>query len=93
MLCTDISDDDDAHAIASRAVRAIGEERVEGEDNLRVTGSIGVVVTAGPWFKPADLLQRADFAMYEAKRAGRNVFRLFDGNACAGGEAPGPHPC
>jgi diguanylate cyclase (GGDEF)-like protein/PAS domain S-box-containing protein len=78
LLCSALKDDDDVRLIASRAVRAIGERfGYEGHD-LTVTGSVGVVVTADPTASPGVLLQQADIAMYEAKDAGRDGFRIFD---------------
>jgi diguanylate cyclase (GGDEF)-like protein/PAS domain S-box-containing protein len=73
-----LRDDDDARLIASRAVRAIGERFVHEGQDLTVTGSIGVVVTADPLADPGMLLRQADTALYEAKGAGRDCFRLFD---------------
>lgn len=45
-----------------------------GEDVLRVTVSVGWATLEGDE-GPEDLLRRADDALYEAKRAGRNVAR------------------
>ena len=73
-----LRDDDDARLIASRAVRSIGKGFVHEGKVLTITGSIGVVVTADPLADPATLLQQADTALYQAKGAGRDCFRLFD---------------
>lgn len=78
LLCSSLHEDDDVRLIASRAVRAIGEPFVLGDEDVSVTGSIGVVVTADPLADPGVLLQEADIAMYEAKDAGRDCFRMFD---------------
>jgi diguanylate cyclase (GGDEF)-like protein/PAS domain S-box-containing protein len=78
LLCSALQDDDDVHLIASRAVRAVGEKFVCEGDDLTITGSVGVVVTADPAASPGVLLQQADIAMYEAKEAGRDGFRVFD---------------
>ena len=78
LLCSALQDDDDVRLIASRAVRAIGEKFVHEGNDLTVTGSIGVVVTSDPTASPGVLLQQADIAMYEAKGAGRDGFRIFD---------------
>jgi EAL domain-containing protein (putative c-di-GMP-specific phosphodiesterase class I) len=73
-----LRDDDDARLIASRVLRAIGERFVHDGNDLSVTGSIGVVLTADPLADPGILLRQADTALYTAKGAGRDCFRLFD---------------
>jgi diguanylate cyclase (GGDEF)-like protein/PAS domain S-box-containing protein len=80
LLRANLRDENDAHLIASRALRAIGERFVHQGNDLTVTGSIGVVVTADPSADPGILLRQADTALYAAKGAGRDCFRLFDGD-------------
>jgi two-component system cell cycle response regulator len=63
----------DALLVAER-VRALVESepfRFDGEA-LRVTVSVGVAATTGEAIDPAELLQKADEKLYEAKNAGRN---------------------
>jgi len=78
LLCTSLKQEDDVQLIASRALRAIGEPFEEAGKNLTLTASIGVVITADHRLDPGTLLRQADIAMYEAKNAGRDTFRLFD---------------
>ncbi|GEM_PF-4338066 len=42
------------------------------------TGSVGVALFGSQVETPADILKRADLAMYQAKHAGRNAVRAFD---------------
>ena len=42
------------------------------------TGSVGVTLFGSQVEAPADILKRADLAMYQAKHAGRNAVRAFD---------------
>ena len=80
LLRSALRDDDDARLMASRAVRAIGERFVHEGTDLTVTASIGAVVTADPFARPGALLRQADVALYEAKGADRDCFRIFDGD-------------
>ncbi len=77
LLCA-LRADEDVRLIASRAVRAIGKRFSSDGDDLTVTASVGVIVTSDPSSDPGALLQQADIAMYEAKSAGRDGFRLYD---------------
>ncbi|WP_240891268.1 putative bifunctional diguanylate cyclase/phosphodiesterase [Pseudomonas sp. TMW22091] len=45
---------------------------------LQVTPSIGMVILPEHGTQPADLLKRADIALYRAKDCGRNTVQLFD---------------
>ena len=60
----------EARRVAKRIRAALAEPlRLDGGAPLALSASIGVAVFAG-WEAPADLLRRADGAMYAAKRAG-----------------------
>lgn len=78
LLCSSLSDDDDVRLIASRVVQAISAKFVDDGHDLTVTASLGIVVTDDATSDPGVLLQQADIAMYEAKGAGRDGFRIFD---------------
>ncbi|WP_139209241.1 sensor domain-containing protein [Aquisalimonas asiatica] len=49
-----------------------------GDHWRHITPSIGITLLGDPDDTVNDLLKRADFAMYQAKAAGRNTLRLFD---------------
>jgi diguanylate cyclase (GGDEF)-like protein len=61
--------EDTAHGVAQRIVRVCEDLRVGGD--TRVTLSIGVAGVNSAVTSTADLVRRADEAMYAAKRAGR----------------------
>lgn len=79
---------DDAFALAEEVRRRI-ESAPLAIDNavLRITASIGVAEAAPTMTRLSDLMKRADKALYDAKRAGRNRVRLGQPPA----EAPLPH--
>jgi two-component system cell cycle response regulator len=72
-----------AHGIAERLRLAIAEENFSipgGAAGIRVTASIGV---SGPGGDAGAMLKRADEALYEAKRSGRNRVVLQRADAAA----------
>ena len=62
----------DAATVAAKLVAAASEPVTLGEAILQVGASVGIVIAAADGDEPADLLRRADAAMYAAKHAGRN---------------------
>ncbi len=81
LLLSYLHEDADVRLICDRIANAMRAPlQLDGRD-LRVTGSIGVVVTDDPLLDPGELLRRADVAMYGAKRAGRDGFEVFDADA------------
>jgi diguanylate cyclase (GGDEF)-like protein len=77
VLAEDLAKTDEAARIADKIVAAMRRPmRVDGRD-LAVTTSIGIVVfNAQPGINFETLAKRADAALYEAKAAGRNTYRL-----------------
>ena len=76
MLCTSLNDTAQLRLIARRVIGAIGTPVVVEDKPIAVTGSLGAVITSDPTADPDDLLEQADAAMYEAKRAGTGRFRI-----------------
>ncbi|TXH74367.1 MAG: EAL domain-containing protein [Thiobacillus sp.] len=68
----------EAEVLADRVVRAIAQIpfRFEGQ-NLRLTTSLGIAYYPGHAADADDLVARADIAMYQAKDAGKNTWRVF----------------
>ena len=63
----------EARIVAERLRRSLAEQSVAtAEGNVRFTASIGLTVADVSDVSVESLLQRADAAMYEAKKAGRN---------------------
>jgi diguanylate cyclase (GGDEF)-like protein/PAS domain S-box-containing protein len=72
VLVGDVSAMDDATQQAERLAEALTGPFDLGGVETRVTASFGVTVSLDPEVEPRELIQRADAAMYRAKRAGRN---------------------
>ena len=67
----------DAERMADKIVAGLREPmRVLGMP-LEITCSVGSAIFSGGELSPAELLRRADQAMYAAKEAGRGCYRVF----------------
>ncbi|WP_068807787.1 putative bifunctional diguanylate cyclase/phosphodiesterase [Thauera phenolivorans] len=68
----------EAEALAARVLDALHEAfELRPGQRLHLTASIGVSVHPGDGVIAAELIQRAEAAMYDAKRAGRNLVRFY----------------
>lgn len=77
VICEELARPEDALVLAER-IRSITDEPITvGDQAIAVSLSIGVAYAA-PGDEPAQLLRRADTAMYEAKERGRGRFEVFD---------------
>lgn len=66
-----------AVSIAQKVVAAMAEPFVINGNQIECCTSIGISCTKGPGMDPDELLRQADQAMYAAKRAGSNQYRVF----------------
>jgi diguanylate cyclase (GGDEF)-like protein len=76
MLCG-ITCEAEAVTVAERIVRALGDPMVIAGRKLNVNASIGIALSSLGSPDPADLMRRADIAMYQAKRNGRARYEIF----------------
>ena len=83
VMLEDLSED---HAVASSQVSAISKQIITSLNQpyqlnsveYISTPSVGVAMFGEHGQTHDELLKHADIAMYQAKKAGRNVVRLFD---------------
>lgn len=75
----------DAEVLAERVVRAVAQIpfRFEGR-NLRLTASLGVAYLPDHAADADELVAKADIAMYQAKQAGKNTWRVYRADSEAG---------
>jgi len=66
-----------AKRLIDRLLAEIGRPVVYDGVELTVTASAGIAVGNGATLAPAELVRRADLAMYEAKAAGKGCSRVF----------------
>ncbi len=69
---------EDALAVADRILAALAQPYRIGQHTVFSTASIGIVVARGDYERAEDLIRDADTAMYEAKRAGKARYAVFD---------------
>ena len=67
----------DAHRVAQRIVDALAKPFAIGDQTVHMTASVGVVLRAHAIGDAEEVLQNANLAMHEAKRAGGARYDLF----------------
>ena len=70
----------DALAIASKIVQAVSEPLAVGGHELNVSASVGIAFFPESGQSPVELMQKADIALYEAKRQGVKRIQCFTEN-------------
>ena len=77
ILVPEISDEM-LRVLAERITHSIAQVRFQYEgQNLRLTSSLGIAVYPDHADNAEDLIARADTAMYQAKEAGKNAWRIY----------------
>lgn len=77
VLLEGVNGSEDAEQVADKIVEQVRAPMAVDGIELRVSTSIGIALHPhGGELAPATLLRRADEALYEAKAAGRNVWRM-----------------
>lgn len=67
----------DVQLIVEGASRALSAPYIVNDESIYLTASIGITATDGNIANPAELIQQADLAMYQAKQLGRNTWQWF----------------
>lgn len=80
LLVQDFDDVEDVENLAERVVRSVARLPFSFDGrSLRITASLGIAVFPDHGNNLAELVAAADLAMYHAKNAGKNGWRLYDG--------------
>ena len=64
--------------IGEKIIEALNRPYLLAEHEYRCTASLGATVFNGGSREADELMKQADIAMYQAKKAGRNMLRFFD---------------
>lgn len=75
VLLTEVGDITHAESLAERLIAAVRQPMFIREQLMPVGATIGLAFCPLDAIEPATLLQKADEAMYTAKRAGKNTYR------------------
>lgn len=78
ILLEDIQGEQDAYAVAQRAITALSAPMKIGGKELYTSTSIGIALAHPRYQRAEELLRDADVAMYRAKARGRQRWELFD---------------
>ncbi|SFG49269.1 putative bifunctional diguanylate cyclase/phosphodiesterase [Methylobacterium gossipiicola] len=84
-----IDNAEDAACLARRMIEAINRPIAFGGHPMKVGASIGIAIAGGGALDALALVKRSDAALYRAKAAGRNTYRLGDSEADAAAESSG----
>ena len=77
VLLPEIDTSQDAVGVAEKILQAIAQPFEIAGHTLKIAASIGVAVYPEHGTDEFSLVKRADIAMYQAKRSGRNTARLY----------------
>jgi len=78
VLCSEMRSRECLATVADRMVRVLAEPLPGRAAKLPFGASVGAACTTDPDVEPAELLRRADLAMYAAKRAGGGRYEIYD---------------
>ncbi len=76
-LLSNVSSPDDVAGIAAKMQRAVEEPVHYQQHELRVSVSIGICMFPEDGNTSAELMRRADVAMYQVKESGRNGYKFY----------------
>ena len=69
---------EDARPLAERVCRVLAQPFTLDHLTVVIGGSVGIALGPGDSDQPLELMRQADLALYEAKAAGRGVYRYFE---------------
>jgi diguanylate cyclase (GGDEF)-like protein/PAS domain S-box-containing protein len=78
LLLAGLGHEREATAVAERILDELGAPCLLGNQPVHLTASIGIALSVGTRVAPAELLRRADGAMYRAKRGGKARYVVFE---------------
>lgn len=77
ILILDCNQTETAQIIANKILKALSDPHLIGEHILRITTSIGIATYPNHGNSAEILIKNSDYAMYQAKKKGRNNYQIF----------------
>lgn len=77
VLLSQVEHEEDAAFSARKILRVLATPHTIDSKSLHLSASIGVSTYPSDGVSAADLMKRADTAMYEAKQRGRNIYKFY----------------
>jgi diguanylate cyclase (GGDEF)-like protein len=78
VLVADLENASDFQVVVEKLLKQIRISMAVSGHDLKISASAGVSLYPDHGTEPAALMRNADLAMYQAKRAGRDTFRVFN---------------
>jgi len=78
VILKDIDQLDKLKSIADKIVSSAAQSMsFENTDTIRIGASVGITLCSTPDFDQNELMSQADEAMYQAKKSGKNQYRIY----------------
>ncbi len=78
VVLPNIAEEHDAWVVAEKIIACLADPFDLGGDSVRIGASIGISLYPTHGENSEDLVRHADLAMYQAKLAGRNTYRVYE---------------
>ncbi|TQV66161.1 EAL domain-containing protein [Exilibacterium tricleocarpae] len=78
VIATHLGRRDNAAVVANKVIRGVARVSQVDDQVLSTSASVGIAFFPEDAYDVDDLLKRADLALYQAKDAGRGVYRFYD---------------
>jgi diguanylate cyclase (GGDEF)-like protein len=72
-----IKNSEDAPLVAKKLIEVISQELNYNNNRINIGASIGIAIYPDHSSNPEEIIKLADSAMYKAKEAGKNTFKVF----------------
>ena len=80
LLLQNLNDDQDAERIAAKILQTFSDPIKVGTRTIPTKASLGIATFHQGKNTPTDLIKKADLALYQAKKAGRNTYAVYSPN-------------